>query len=321
LISVTNNRLTARVPEQLRGERLDRGLAILFPDISRTQIKHWILDGHVTVDGRPMRPREKLAGGENIEIDATLEADTAWSAQDLPLNVVYQDEDLIVVDKSAGRVVHPGAGNPDHTLVNALLHYAPELDSVPRAGLIHRLDKDTSGLLVVARNRVAHKRLVEQLQARAVRREYEAIVTGVMIAGGAVDAAIGRHPVHRTRMAVVAGGRPAVTHYRVLERFRNHTYIRLRLETGRTHQIRVHMASIGYPILGDPLYGGGRRIFRHASDVCRQLVENFGRQALHAVMLGLTHPRTGVWMEWRSALPADIAGLLEALREDAALVS
>jgi 23S rRNA pseudouridine1911/1915/1917 synthase len=247
----------------------------------------------------------------------TLEAETRWRPQSLPLDIVYEDDSVLVINKPAGLVVHPGAGNVDGTLSNALLHHAPELETVPRAGIVHRIDKDTSGLLVVARNLAAQKSLVEQLQARAFDREYEALTQGVMTAGGTVDAPIGRHPVNRLRQAVVPNGKEAITHYRVLEKFRAHTHIRVKLETGRTHQIRVHMAHIHYPLVGDPVYGGRLRIPAGATAELEAALRGFRRQALHAALLGFVHPRSGEFMSWQAPLPEDMVQLLAACRQDA----
>ncbi|MEJ2646721.1 MAG: 23S rRNA pseudouridine(1911/1915/1917) synthase RluD [Gammaproteobacteria bacterium] len=309
--------LSAQIPDTLAGRRLDQALAELFPDYSRSRLQQWTRAGKVRVDGRPGQVKERVAGGEQVDVDAQLEAEVAPAPQPIPLAIVYEDEALLVIDKPVGLVVHPAAGNRDGTLQNALLHHDPGLAAVPRAGLVHRLDKDTSGVLVVARTLTAHKRLVEQLQARAFQREYEAVVWGVLTAGGTVDAPIGRHPVDRKRMAVVAGGKPAVTHYRVAERFRAHSRLRVHLETGRTHQIRVHMASVRHPLVGDPVYGGRLRIPAGATEALVAALRGFKRQALHAARLGLVHPLTGESMEWHSPLPADMVGLLEVLRADA----
>ncbi|WP_455217043.1 23S rRNA pseudouridine(1911/1915/1917) synthase RluD, partial [Kaarinaea lacus] len=241
---------------------------------------------------------------------------TRWQPQKLPLDIVYEDDAVIVINKPPGLVVHPGAGNRDSTLGNALLHHAPELESVPRAGVVHRIDKDTSGLLVIARTLQAQKSLVEQLQARSFEREYEALTQGVMTAGGTVDAPIGRHPVNRLRQAVVASGKEAITHYRVREKFRAHTFISVKLETGRTHQIRVHMAHIHYPLVGDPVYGGRLRIPANASPELENALRSFKRQALHAARLGFVHPKSGKPVEWQVAMPDDMAHLIEACRED-----
>jgi 23S rRNA pseudouridine1911/1915/1917 synthase len=258
-----------------------------------------------------------VAGGEQIELHTVLEPQGDWQAEAIPLDIIYQDEALLVINKPAGLVVHPAAGNRDGTLLNALLHHAPELESVPRAGIVHRLDKETSGLLVIARTLAVHKTLIEMMQARDIQREYEAVVQGVMTAGNTIEAPIGRHPVQRKRMAVVSNGRPAVTHYRVIERFRAHSHIRVQLETGRTHQIRVHMAHIRYPLLGDPVYGGRLRVPSGCSVELDEQLHRFRRQALHAARLQLNHPLSGEMMEWLAPLPADMQGLLEVLRQDA----
>jgi 23S rRNA pseudouridine1911/1915/1917 synthase len=311
-----------RIPDQLGGKRLDQALAAMFPDYSRARLQRWIKDGHVTVDGSPMRPRDQIHGGELVELSVVLEEETRWRPQSLPLDIVYEDESVIIINKPPGVVVHPGAGNMDGTLSNALLHHAPELESVPRAGIVHRIDKDTTGLLVIARNLVAQKSLVDQLQARSFEREYEALTQGVMTAGGTVDAPIGRHPTNRTRQAVVrssdsGGGKEAITHYRVLEKFRVHTHIKVKLETGRTHQIRVHMAHIHYPLVGDPDYGGRLRIPPRATPDLDTALRRFRRQALHAARLGFIHPQTQEPVEWRVAMPDDMARLIAACREDA----
>nr|WP_069470834.1 23S rRNA pseudouridine(1911/1915/1917) synthase RluD [Candidatus Marithrix sp. Canyon 246] len=290
----------------MAGYRLDKALAELCPSYSRGRLQQWIRDGYVLVNQTTSRAKNKVQGGENIEIATQITTEVAWQAQKLPLNILYEDEDLLIINKAAGVVVHPGAGNPDKTLVNALLHHAPELEQIPRAGIIHRIDKDTSGLLVVARSLTAHADLVQKLQQRKFIRKYEAIVHGVMVAGSTIDAPIGRHPTQRVRMAVVENGKPAITHYRIIERYRNYTHISVKLETGRTHQIRVHMAYKRYPLLGDPVYGG-RRIHKF---------KNFNRQALHAASLGLDHPNSGEFMQWTAALPDDILKLLEELKQD-----
>jgi len=299
--------------------RLDQTLVALLPDYSRARLQHWIKNGLVTVDGRTVvRPREKMLGGEKIELEAQLDDQVECRPQPIPLEICYEDDSMLVVNKPAGLVVHPAAGNPDGTLQNALLHLDSKLIQLPRAGIVHRLDKDTSGLLVVARTLQAHKSLVAQLQSRSVKREYRAFVTGVLTAGGRIDQPIGRHPQQRTRMAVVVGGKTAVTHYRVLKRFRAHSYVKVNLETGRTHQIRVHMAHIHYPLVGDPVYGGRLRIPAGVSAGLEGTLRGFRRQALHARRLGLEHPVTGEWMEWETKLPDDMAGLLEVLKRDAA---
>ena len=296
------------VPESCLGKRFDQTLAEMFPDYSRSRLKEWILAGHVTVNGQVIdKAREKMFGGEQIAINTEIEAEIRFEAQDIPLNIVYEDDDILVINKPAGLVVHPGAGNPDGTVLNALLHHCPKLDVVPRAGIVHRLDKDTTGLMVVAKTIAAQTNLVESLQAREITREYEAVANGIMTAGGIVDEPIGRHPTKRTHMAVTFSGRPSVTHYRVMEKFRLHTRLRLRLETGRTHQIRVHMAHITHPLVGDPVYGGRPRPPKNASEELREMLRQFKRQALHAAMLSLYHPITGELMTWHADVPKDLS--------------
>lgn len=312
--------LTAVVPVQLAGKRLDQTLAILFPDYSRSRLASFTQQGFVTVNGALKKPRDKVIGGEIIEIKADLPEASHWQAQAIPLEIIYEDEAILVVNKPIGLVVHPAAGNRDHTLVNALLHHAPALAQIPRAGIVHRLDKDTSGLLVVAKTLSAHAHLIKQLQARTVTREYAAIVNGNLIAGGTIDAPIGRHPMQRQKMAVLDSGKPAITHYRISERFPAHTRLKIRLETGRTHQIRVHMAFIQHPLIGDATYGGRLLLPKQASEKLRQALREFKHQALHAERLGLLHPVTHEYQEWQSPLPKDMRMLLEALREDASIV-
>ncbi|HET7371473.1 MAG TPA: 23S rRNA pseudouridine(1911/1915/1917) synthase RluD [Gammaproteobacteria bacterium] len=306
------------IPPELSGERLDQALARLLPDYSRERLKRWIKDGAVTLNERTPRPRDHVAGGDLVRLNAVLEVETPMRPEALPLDVIYEDGAVIVVNKPAGLVVHPGAGNPDGTLQNALLHHAPELVHVPRAGIVHRLDKETSGLLVVARSIKAHTRLVEALAERQVKRQYEAVAVGVMTAGGVVDAPIGRHRSDRVRMAVQDGGRPAVTHYRVIERFRTHTYISVELETGRTHQIRVHMAHARYPLVGDPVYGRRLTVPKGADEETIDTLRAFKRQALHARQLGFVHPGSGEPVSFKAPLPEDMRSLLEVLRHDAA---
>ena len=308
---------TAIIPRELAGTRLDQALASLFPEFSRSRLSEWIRQGRVTVDARARRPKDRVAGGERVELEMAPAADSGrWQAQAMDIAVVYEDQHLLVVDKPAGLVVHPGAGNPDGTLVNALLHRDPGLIHVPRAGVVHRLDKNTSGLLVVARTLLAHKRLVSALKNRQVEREYLAVVTGLLSAGGRVDAPVGRHRVHRTRMAVNDAGRPAATRYRVERRFRAHSLLRLALESGRTHQIRVHMAHIDHPLVGDPVYGGRLRLPAAAGTALTEQLRLFKRQALHAEQLKLLHPASEQAMHWQSPLPPDMQDLLAALEED-----
>jgi 23S rRNA pseudouridine1911/1915/1917 synthase len=308
--------LRLKIPESHAGQRLDQALAALLPDYSRSRLKAWIESGDVRVDGATRRPRDRVGGGESVAIDAEIEAEVDAVPQDIPLTIVHRDRDLFVIDKPAGLVVHPGAGNPDATLQNALLALDPKLERLPRAGIVHRLDKDTSGLLVVARTVAAHTALVRMLENRKVHREYEAVCRGVMTAGGTIDAPIDRHPTDRVRMAVRQGGRESVTHYRVIARFRAHTHVRVQLETGRTHQIRVHLAHAGFPLVGDRVYGGRLTMPKGASEALRQAVREFPRQALHAARLELAHPVSGKPLEFRAELPPDMRALLAVLKQD-----
>ncbi|MCW9023705.1 MAG: 23S rRNA pseudouridine(1911/1915/1917) synthase RluD [Gammaproteobacteria bacterium] len=311
-----NIHLKATISDELAGLRLDQALASLFPDYSRSRLQQWLKKQQITVNNQAARARDKVYGGESIEIQAEVETEQTWEAENIPLDIVFEDEHILVINKPAGLVVHPAAGNYQGTLLNALLHHVPEVASVPRAGIVHRLDKDTTGLLVVARTLPAQKYLVEQLQARAFLREYQAVVMGTLVAGGQVDAPIGRHPVHRKRMAVVESGKPALTHYRVTKKFRAHTHLTLKLETGRTHQIRVHMAHIKHPLVGDPVYGGRLKLPPQCSEQLTNTLRQFQRQALHAARLGLEHPATGELLEWEAPLPDDMKHLLAALDED-----
>lgn len=305
------------VPDSCLGKRFDQTLAIMFPDYSRSRLKDWILAGSVIVNGEVLtRAREKMYGGESIEINAEVETEQRFEAQNIQLDIVYEDDDILVINKPAGLVVHPGAGNPDGTVLNALLHHYPEIGVVPRAGIVHRLDKDTTGLMVVAKTIAAQTNLVEALQLREITREYEAVANGLMTAGGLVDEPIGRHATKRTHMAVTISGRPSVTHYRVMEKYRLHTRLRLRLETGRTHQIRVHMAHITHPLVGDPVYGGRPRPPKNSTPELLMKLRSFKRQALHAAMLSLYHPITGELMTWHADLPEDFVELVELLQAD-----
>jgi len=305
------------VPESCLGKRLDQTLAEMFPDYSRSRIKDWILAGSVSINDEVItKAREKMYGGEVVSIQATLEPELRFEAENIALSIVYEDDDILVINKPAGLVVHPGAGNPDGTVLNALLYHCPQLNLIPRAGIVHRLDKDTTGLMVVAKTIAAQTNLVESLQAREITREYEAIANGVMTAGGLVDEPIGRHATKRTQMAVTPSGRPSVTHYRVVEKYRSHTRIRLRLETGRTHQIRVHMAHIGHALVGDPVYAGRPRPPKNATPSLLSCIQVFKRQALHAAMLSLFHPISGEQMTWRAELPNDFIGLIQELKQD-----
>jgi 23S rRNA pseudouridine1911/1915/1917 synthase len=298
------------VPGECAGLRLDQALARLLPDFSRNRLAQWIRKNQVSVDGRSALPRHRVWGGEKISVAPVSEPrELAFRPQDIPLDVVFEDDALLVVNKPAGLVVHPGSGNWEGTLLNALLMHAPQVAQVPRAGIVHRLDKDTSGLLVVAKTLAAQADLVRQLQARSVTREYLAVTHGRVARDGAVDAPIGRHPIKRTHMAIVARGKPAVTHYEVVERYARATLLRCRLETGRTHQIRVHLASIGHPLIGDPVYGG-----RKARSELPEL--SFNRQALHAEKLAIVHPVTRRARTWHAPLPRDMRALIAALKEE-----
>ena len=309
--------LAAQTEFQHFGLRLDQVIADLFPDYSRSKLKEWILAGNVTVNGEVCKvPRQKMTGDELIEIEAEITQQVANAPQRIELDIVYEDDSILVINKPADLVVHPGAGNQDGTLLNALLAHVPGIDKVPRAGIVHRLDKDTTGLMIVAKTLPAQTHLVEQLQSRVMSREYEALAFGTMIAGGIVDAPIGRHATKRTHMAVREFGKPAVTHYRVIEKFRAHTHLRLKLETGRTHQIRVHMAYIKHPLVGDPVYGGRWRLPKGASEEFADTLRNFKRQALHAAQLSLYHPQTDEWMTWQAPLPEDMVSLIESTCED-----
>src|SRR5688572_22247516 len=304
-------------PRDFAGRRLDQALALMLPQYSRTRIQRWIEEGAVRVNGLEPRARDLVVGGEAATVEARQSEETAIAAEKLPLDIVHQDASLIVINKPPGVVVHPGAGNREHTLQNALLAHDKLLKNVPRAGLVHRIDKDTSGLLVVARTLEAHTALVAALAAHEVEREYLAVCVGVMTGGGTVDAAIGRHRTQRIKMTVRSDGRQAITHYRIEKKFRAHTLARVRLETGRTHQIRVHLAHAGYPLVGDPVYGGRRRLPAGASPALVQALDAFKRQALHAERLEFTHPKSGKRVEFTAPIPDDLTGLLGALDEDA----
>jgi len=309
--------LTATVPVELARQRLDAVLVTLFPDYSRSRLQQWIKDGRVLINGVVPRAKDKVDGFETIQVHVVAELhDTSVLPQDIALDIVYADADIIVINKSVNLVVHPAAGHNDGTLQNALLHFDASLAEVPRAGIVHRLDKDTTGLLVVARHIKSHKLLVEQLQAREFAREYQAVVRGVMTAGGTVDEPIGRDPRDRKRMAVRFDGKPSVTHYRVLRRFGHHTHVQVTLETGRTHQIRVHLTHLRYPLVGDQAYGGRLQLPRGASDQLKETLRGFKRQALHAARLGLEHPMTGEYMEWEVPIPDDMQHLLNVLAQD-----
>ncbi|MCD7097492.1 23S rRNA pseudouridine(1911/1915/1917) synthase RluD [Stenotrophomonas sp. MMGLT7] len=311
----------AAVPDSAAGRRFDAVLAELFPEFSRSRLAEWIKSGQVLLDGVQVRPRDPVRGGEVVSLRAVQQTQTHAQPQDIPLDVLYEDEHLFVIDKPAGLVVHPGAGNPDGTLVNALLHRDPALAALPRAGIVHRLDKDTSGVMVVARTLPAQTALVEQLAARDVHRQYLAVVVGALVSGGTADAPIDRHPRDRLKMAVREDGRDAVTHYRLRERFRAHTALECRLETGRTHQIRVHMAHLKHPIVGDPVYGGALKLPKGATEALVAALRGFRRQALHAETLQFAHPVTGEPVSASAPVPQDMLQLLAALREDSRLAA
>lgn len=309
----------AQVPLDLHGKRFDQVATELFSDFSRSRIQLWIKDGSLQVDGKVTKAKEKLYGGEALTLDVSVEDQEVHEAEDIPLDVVYEDDDILVINKPAGLVVHPAVGNRDGTLLNAMLFHAPQVAHVPRAGIVHRLDKDTTGLMVIAKTLAAQTDLVAQLQERSMGREYEAIAIGVMTGGGMVDEPIGRHPHNRQKMAVEPiNGKESVTHYRLLKRYKGHSHIRLKLETGRTHQIRVHMSHIKYPLLGDTQYAGRLKMPKSCTEALQEGLRGFNRQALHAKKLSLSHPVTGEWMEWEVDLPEDMQHLVALLEEDLA---
>lgn len=310
--------LQAIIPDGAMNQRLDAVVANLFPDYSRNRIQQAIKDGKLLLDGEiQTKPRHALLGGETVELEVEIVGDETAEAQDIPIDIVYEDNAIMVINKPAGLVVHPGAGNPDGTLLNALLFHNPEQRLVPRAGIVHRLDKETTGLMVVAKTVPAQTHLVEQLQRHAVERIYDAVVVGILPKGHTIDLPIGRDPKDRKKMAVrTMGGKPATSHFRVLEHFREHTRIRVKLETGRTHQIRVHMSYVDYPLVGDPVYGKKFRIPHRMEPEFVDFLRHFKRQALHAGALSLTHPVTGKIMKWRAPMPDDMMELVDILRED-----
>lgn len=308
---------TAKVPTHFSGQRLDQVAAQLFAEFSRGRLQQWIKSGALTVDGQQVSPRHKLLGAEALVLTVISEPVQALAAAPIDIPIVATDPHFWVIDKPAGLTVHPGAGTTGATLLNGLLHLDAAQAELPRAGIVHRLDKDTTGLMVVARTLQAHAALVKDLQQRTIKREYEAVCLGVLTGGGSICAPIGRHPTQRIRMAVRPNGRQATTHYRVLQRFQHHTHLRLQLETGRTHQIRVHMAHLKHPLVGDPLYGGRQRLPAGVPESIRQLLQHFPRQALHAAELSFAHPVTREWCSWQSPLPADFCALLSALEAQA----
>ncbi len=304
------------VPAELSGQRLDQALARMFPEYSRSRLKSWLLQGFITVDERPMRPRDAVIGGESVLLQPQAETVLTSEPEPLELDIIFADDHCLVVNKPAGLVVHPGAGNQRGTLLNGLLHHEPGLQQLPRAGIIHRLDKDTSGLLLVAKTLEAHTFLTRALAEREIARHYLAVCAGVLTGGGSIDEPIGRHPVDRLKMSVQKEGKAAVTHYRVIQRFAAHTYISVQLETGRTHQIRVHFAHRRHALVGDQTYGGRLAIPAGASDRLRNTLRQFRRQALHAGKLAFEHPQSGEKLEFKVAPPGDFADLLSALAED-----
>ncbi|MCK5003376.1 MAG: 23S rRNA pseudouridine(1911/1915/1917) synthase RluD [Gammaproteobacteria bacterium] len=308
---------TISIPDELTGQRLDVVLAELVPDYSRNRLKQWLLEGQILLDGQTAKPKTKVYGDQQLQLNIkAVDVDDVCVAEDIPLNIVYQDDSLIVVNKPAGLVVHPAAGHRQGTLQNALLFFDKTLADVPRAGIVHRLDKDTSGLMVVARTLASHKYLVNQIQQRDVHREYQTLVHGVMTGGGTVDQPIGRHAHDRIRMTVREDGRPSVTHYRVLDRYRVYTHLHVELETGRTHQIRVHMQHLRHPVVGDPVYAGRSRLPAGADESFLEQLKNFKRQALHAWRLSLNHPETGELIQWEAPLPEDMVNLIAGMKED-----
>jgi len=311
----------ALIPDASAGRRFDAVLAELFPDYSRSRLAAWIKSGDALLDGATARPRDPVRAGQRVSLTATLDIQTHSAPEDIALDVLYEDEQVIVIDKPAGLVVHPGAGNPTGTLVNALLHRDPSLEALPRAGIVHRLDKDTSGVMVVARTLPAHTSLVSQLSERGVHRQYLAVVVGALVSGGTANAPIDRHPRDRLRMAVREDGKDAVTHFRLRERFRAHTLLECRLETGRTHQIRVHMQHLKHPIVGDPLYGGSLKLPRGATPELVEALRGFRRQALHAETLEFAHPVSGEPVRCTAPVPEDMRALVATLREDSRIAA
>jgi 23S rRNA pseudouridine1911/1915/1917 synthase len=303
------------VPEELDGKRLDQALAKLCPEHSRSRLQSWIKSGDVTVNKSNYKQRGEVNFGDIIEIDAEIQTGESYEAEAIELDIIYSDESIIIINKPAGLVVHPGAGNPNHTLVNALLNFDASLEAIPRAGIIHRLDKDTTGVMVVARTLESHTVLVDQLQQRNIKREYQAIVCGQLISGGSIENKMGRHPVHRTKMAVTNSGKVAITHYKILKKYQHYTHLHVQLETGRTHQIRVHMSHMKHPIVGDPVYGNNKSIKKGVSPSLHDIIKSFYRQALHAFSLELPHPASKETVKFTAELPEDINALIDALNQ------
>ena len=307
------NTLKIIIPERMKGQRYDSALSEMLPDYSRSKITLWVKSGGALIDRKTFKPKDKVKGNEVISLEVSYKNTNDWAAEKIPLDIIFEDDHILIINKPFGLVTHPGAGNWTGTLANALLEYEPELSRLDRAGLVHRLDKNTSGLMVVAKNNKSQKFLVEQLQSHLIEREYSAIVYGNMISGGTVNEPIGRDPKDRIKRAVVNNGKYATTHYRVVDRYSNHTHVKAILETGRTHQIRVHLSHIGYPLIGDPMYGGKVRFPKKASQEIKHALQDFKRQALHSKKITLTHPDTGKLMSWKIELPEDMKKLLEVL--------
>jgi 23S rRNA pseudouridine1911/1915/1917 synthase len=316
---MADSKLATIIDEDCNGKRFDQALAVLFPDYSRARLQNWIKQGRALLDGAVVQPRTRVKTGQAVELDAVVETIGEPAPEPMQLDIVFEDEHIMVINKPAGLVVHPGAGNPAGTLMNGLLHHAPELGTLPRAGILHRLDKDTTGLLMIARSVRAHTRLVRDMEERKIRREYRAVCNDRLVAGATVDAPVGRDPGHRTRMKVTSTGKPAVTHYRVLARFAMHSFIAVRLETGRTHQIRVHMMHTHHPLIGDPVYGGRLRVPAGSDEQLTAALQGFKRPALHAYELGFEHPDSGAAMRFQAPLPQDLLDLLHALAPRSAL--
>jgi 23S rRNA pseudouridine1911/1915/1917 synthase len=307
--------LTIIIPKRMTGDRLDVALSEMLPNYSRSKITAWIKSGDALINNKVFKPKDKVNGSQVVMLSLNKKQNNDWSAENIALNIVFEDEDIIIINKPFGLVTHPGAGNWNGTLANALLYYDPKLSKLDRAGIVHRLDKNTSGLMVIAKNEKSQKYLVEQLQSHSVVREYSAIVYGYMISGGSINDPIGRDPKDRIKQAVSSHGKDATTHYRVIDRFKNHTHVKAILETGRTHQIRVHLSHIGYPLLGDPMYGGRVRFPKKASEILKESLLGLKRQALHSKKLTLSHPSTGELMSWKAPLPDDMLELLVILSE------
>ena len=308
--------LNLEIPEELEGRRIDQALAHMLPHYSRSAVQQWLKEGRVTLERKTLKSSDKVNGRGSVEISIPPPRPSGWTAEDMEIPIVHSDRDIMVINKPAGLVVHPGAGNPQGTLLNGLLAIDDSLRLLPRAGIVHRLDKETTGLMVVARTEVARQDLVQQLSNRSVSRRYLAVTCGVPIAGETIDQPVGRHPTDRIRMAVTPTGKEAVTHFRVLEKFRAHALVEARLDTGRTHQIRVHLAWRGYPLVGDPVYGGRPKKPANASAALLSTLESFRRQALHATLLSLRHPGTGDLVSWTQPPPMDMAQLLAVLADD-----